>query len=85
MKFQFSGIQVQFNNEKVINESICVRISNLTAMLYADENHVVSYYPKELDADTLAKCITDDSEYYELHLSKEEVLEIAEYMKEKIK
>ena len=85
MEIRFNGIEIIYNDGKVINDRISVKISYLTALLFIDGNHIMSYYARECTEEHLARFIKEDCQDYGIELSNEECEAIAKYIKGVIK
>ena len=86
LKVVYNGINILYNDGKIVNDRIEIKISYLTALIFINGKHEASYYPQHLNVKELAEIIADDCKRKaEIELTTEEATAIATYIKEKIK
>ena len=85
LKMSFNGVSILFNDKQIINDRIEVKISYLTALIFIDGKHEISYYLQSLSVGELAGFIVEDFERkVDITLAVDEAMAIATYIKGKI-
>ena len=82
MLIKFDGIKLIYNDGQKINDRISVKISNKTALIFADGNNICSLYPQILDVKTVAEIIEEYCRDYDVEINTEETEVIAKWIKE---
>lgn len=84
MLIKFDGIKLIYNDGKKMNDKISVKISNQTALIFADGNNICSIYPQSLDAETVTDILEEYFIDYDVEIDREEIEVIAAWIKERL-
>ena len=84
MLIKFDGIKLIYNDGKTFNDRISVKISNKTALIFADGNNICSLYPQDLSVDETAEIIEEYCRDYDVEINTEESEVIAKWIKERL-
>ena len=84
MLIKFDGIKLIYNDGKKINDRISVKISNQTALIFADGKNICSLYPQDLDVKTVVDIIEEYCRDYNVEISRKEIEVITTWIKERL-
>lgn len=84
MIIKFDGIKLIYNDGKKINDKMSVKISNKTALIFADGNNICSIYPQNLSIEETADIIEEYCIDYDVEINREEIEVIAAWIKERL-
>lgn len=84
MLAKFNGIELYYNDEKIINSEISVKISYLTALFFLNDENIFSLYPEYLTVKDTEEVIIESLQDNSIVINKEDALTISKWIKERI-
>ena len=77
---------IRYHSETPSNDTICMKMSYKTALLFADGQNICSFYPRKTDKPEFwVNAIKDACESNGYTITDERALELAKYMVENVR